>query len=181
MSEGKIDFDLLRQVLSEELVEGDDERYRLDWVGKKASLFKANLSIDKTLRPCVDESVAFDTTENLYIGGDNFEVLKLIGESYLNKIKMIYIDPPYNTGKDFKIPTPIGEYNPDWAIVFEKSDKKEVYFIAETKGNCDLLQLKGAEEAKIAYAKKYFGCLNDDNISYDCVASYEELIEKVLG
>jgi len=83
--------------------------------------------------------------------------------------------------KDFKIPTPLGEYNPDWAIVFEKSDKKEVFFIAETKGNCDLLQLKGAEEAKIAYAKKYFECLNDDNISYDCVASYEELIEKVLG
>jgi len=101
ISEGKVDFDLLHQVLSEELVEGSDERYRLDWVGKRASLLKANRSIDKTLRPCVDESVNFDTTENLYIEGDNFEVLKLIGESYLNKIKMIYIDPPYNTGKDF--------------------------------------------------------------------------------
>ena len=83
--------------------------------------------------------------------------------------------------KDFKIPTPIGEYNPDWAIVFEKSDKKEVYFIAETKGDCNLLQLKGAEEAKIAYAKKYFGALSDESIAYDCISSYEELIERVLG
>ena len=101
MSEGKVDFDLLRQMLSDELVEGSDERYRLDWVGKKASLLKANSSIDKTLRPCREESVAFDTTQNLYLEGDNFEVLKLIQESYLGKVKMIYIDPPYNTGKDF--------------------------------------------------------------------------------
>ena len=85
MSEGKVDFDLLRQMLSDELVEGVDERYRLDWVGKKASLLKANSSIDKTLRPCVEESVEFDTTQNLYIEGDNFEVLKLIQESYLGK------------------------------------------------------------------------------------------------
>ncbi len=96
-----IDFDLLKQQLSEVLVEDDDERYRLDWPGKKASLLKANTPITKTLRPCREESVNFDTTENLYIEGDNFEVLKILQESYLNKIKMIYIDPPYNTGKDF--------------------------------------------------------------------------------
>ncbi|MEA2050694.1 MAG: site-specific DNA-methyltransferase [Campylobacterota bacterium] len=96
-----IDFDLLRQMLSEDIIEGDEERYRLDWPGKKASLLKANSSISKTLRPCKEESVDFDTTQNLYIEGDNFEVLKLIQESYLGKIKMIYIDPPYNTGKDF--------------------------------------------------------------------------------
>lgn len=96
-----VDFDLLRQVLSGDLVEADDERYRLDWVGKKASLLKANTPITKTLRPCKEESVDFENTQNLYIEGDNFEVLKLIQESYLNKIKMIYIDPPYNTGKDF--------------------------------------------------------------------------------
>ncbi|MBU1659196.1 site-specific DNA-methyltransferase [bacterium] len=101
VSESKIDFDLLRQILSESIVEGDEERYRLDWVGKKASLLKANSSINKTLRPCVNESVDFENTQNLYIEGDNFEVLKLLSESYLNKIKMIYIDPPYNTGKDF--------------------------------------------------------------------------------
>ena len=96
-----IDFDLLRQMLSEDIVEGDEERYRLDWPGKKASLLKANTSINKTLRPCKEESVDFDNTQNLYIEGDNFEVLKILSESYLNKIKMIYIDPPYNTGKDF--------------------------------------------------------------------------------
>lgn len=96
-----VDFDLLRQVLSNCIVEDENERYRLDWPGKKASLFKANTPITKTLRPCREESVNFDTTENLYIEGDNFEVLKILQESYLGKIKMIYIDPPYNTGNDF--------------------------------------------------------------------------------
>jgi adenine-specific DNA-methyltransferase len=96
-----VDFDLLKQALSDVLVEGEDERYRLDWPGKKLSLLKANTPIDKTLRPCREESVNFDTTENLYIEGDNFEVLKILQESYLGKIKMIYIDPPYNTGNDF--------------------------------------------------------------------------------
>jgi adenine-specific DNA-methyltransferase len=96
-----VDFDLLKQALSKSLVEDENERYRLDWPGKKASLLKANTPITKTLRPCRDESVNFDTTENLYIEGDNFEVLKILQESYLGKIKMIYIDPPYNTGNDF--------------------------------------------------------------------------------
>jgi adenine-specific DNA-methyltransferase len=96
-----IDFDLLKQVLSKDIVEGDDERYRLDWPGKKTSLLKANMPITKTLRPCREGSVNFDTTENLYIEGDNFEVLKVLQESYLGKVKMIYIDPPYNTGNDF--------------------------------------------------------------------------------
>lgn len=96
-----VDFELLKQVLSKNLVEDDNERYRLDWPGKKASLLKANTPITKTLRPCREESVNFDTTENLYIEGDNFEVLKILQESYLGKIKMIYIDPPYNTGNDF--------------------------------------------------------------------------------
>jgi adenine-specific DNA-methyltransferase len=96
-----IDFDLLKQDLSHVLVDDDSERYRLDWPGKKASLLKANTPITKTLRPCREESVNFDTTENLYIEGDNFEGLKILQESYLGKIKMIYIDPPYNTGKDF--------------------------------------------------------------------------------
>lgn len=96
-----VDFDLLKQVLSKDIVEGDDERYRLDWPGKKASLLKANMPITKTLRPCREESVNFETTENLFIEGDNFEVLKILQESYLGKVKMIYIDPPYNTGNDF--------------------------------------------------------------------------------
>jgi len=96
-----VDFDLLKTALSKDVVEGDDERYRLDWPGKKASLLKANTPITQTLRPCREESVNFDTTENLYIEGDNFEVLKILQESYLGKIKIIYIDPPYNTGRDF--------------------------------------------------------------------------------
>lgn len=96
-----IDFDILKQYLSKELVEGDRERFRLDWPGKKASILKANTPIAKTLRPVRADSVDFDTTENVYIEGDNFEVLKVLQESYLGKIKMIYIDPPYNTGKDF--------------------------------------------------------------------------------
>ncbi len=93
-----VDFDLLKQELSKQIVDDDNERYRLDWPGKKRSLLKANTPIDKTLRPVREDSVNFDTTENLYIEGDNFEALKILQESYLGKIKMIYIDPPYNTG-----------------------------------------------------------------------------------
>lgn len=96
-----IDLDLLRQELSEDIVEGPQERYRLDWPGKREALALANAPIRKTLRPCKDESVDFDTTQNLYIEGDNLDALKLLQETYLGKIKMIYIDPPYNTGNDF--------------------------------------------------------------------------------
>lgn len=96
-----IDFDLLRQHLSKDIVEWDDERYRLDRPGKRQSILKANTPITKTLRPVREESVDFDTTQNLYIEWDNFEVLKILQESYLGKVKMIYIDPPYNTGSDF--------------------------------------------------------------------------------
>ena len=95
-----VNFDLLRQMLSGDVVEGD-EAYEFTWVGKKAAIVEANKPIRKTLRPCPEESVAWDTTENLYIEGDNLDVLKLLQESYLGKVKMIYIDPPYNTGSDF--------------------------------------------------------------------------------
>lgn len=95
-----INFDTLRSMLSEDIAEGN-EVYELTWVGKKAAIAEANRPIRKTLRPCVEESVNWDTTENLYIEGDNLEVLKLLQENYLNKVKMIYIDPPYNTGNDF--------------------------------------------------------------------------------
>ncbi|WP_209403655.1 site-specific DNA-methyltransferase [Pseudozobellia sp. WGM2] len=101
-AEGKaIDFDLLKQELNHAVVEGNKERYRLEWPGKKEAIVTANLPTTKTLRPIREDSVDFDNTENLYIEGDNLEVLKLLQESYLGKIKMIYIDPPYNTGKDF--------------------------------------------------------------------------------
>ena len=95
-----VNFELLKQMLSPDVVDGD-EAYEFTWVGKKASIVEANKPIRKTLRPCPEESKDWDTTENLYIEGDNLEVLKLLQESYLNKVKMIYIDPPYNTGNDF--------------------------------------------------------------------------------
>jgi adenine-specific DNA-methyltransferase len=96
-----VDFDQLRQELSDSIVEGPQERYHLNWPGKREALITANAPIAKTLRPCRDESVNFDTTQNLFIEGDNLEVLKLLQETYLGKVKMIYIDPPYNTGRDF--------------------------------------------------------------------------------
>jgi adenine-specific DNA-methyltransferase len=96
-----VDFDLLRQELSDHIVEGPQERYHLDWPGKRAAAFAANAPIAKTLRPVREESVDFDTTKNLFIEGDNLDGLKLLQESYLGKVKLIYIDPPYNTGNDF--------------------------------------------------------------------------------
>ena len=103
-----IDFDKLRQELACEVVEGAEERYQFTWPDKRAAIRLANSPINKTLRPCREESVDFDNTENLYIEGDNLEVLKLLRENYLGKVKMIYIDPPYNTGNDFV-------YNDDFA------------------------------------------------------------------
>ncbi len=95
-----INFELLKQMLSPDVVDGD-ERYEFTWVGKEGGNCRSNKPIRKTLRPCIEESKDWDTTENLYIEGDNLEVLKLLQESYLGKVKMIYIDPPYNTGNDF--------------------------------------------------------------------------------
>ncbi|MGO4281535.1 site-specific DNA-methyltransferase [Cupriavidus sp. RAF20_2] len=97
----RVDFDQLRQELSEVIVEGPQERYHLNWPGKREALLTANAPIAKTLRPCREESVDFDTTKNLFIEGDNLDALKLLQETYLGKVKLVYIDPPYNTGKDF--------------------------------------------------------------------------------
>ena len=99
--ERAIDVDVLRQEISCKVVDGKDERYQFTWPDKKKAVLLANTPINKTLRPCREESVDFDNTENLYIEGDNLEVLKLLHETYLGKVKMIYIDPPYNTGNDF--------------------------------------------------------------------------------
>ena len=117
-----IDFDLLKQELSTSIVEGLQERYQLNWPGKREALLTANAPIAKTLRPCRAESVDFDTTQNLYIEGDNLDALKLLQETYLGKVKMIYIDPPYNTGNDFI-------YEDDFAenteAYFERSNQKD--------------------------------------------------------
>ena len=107
-----INFEMLKQMLSDSVIDGD-EAYEFTWVGKKESIVEANRPIRKTLRPCKEESVNWDSTENLYIEGDNLEVLKLLQESYLGKVKMIYIDPPYNTGNDFI-------YNDDFKISSEE-------------------------------------------------------------
>ena len=107
-----INFETLKQMLSDEIVDGD-ESYEFTWVGKKAAIIEANKPIRKTLRPCKEKSVNWDNTENLYIEGDNLEVLKLLQESYLGKIDVIYIDPPYNTGNDFI-------YNDDFKLSSEE-------------------------------------------------------------
>ena len=110
-----INFELLKQMLSPDVVDGD-ERYEFTWVGKKAAIVEANKPIRKTLRPCKEESKDWDTTENLYIEGDNLEVLKLLQESYLGKVKMIYIDPPYNTGNDFIYADDFRMSGEEWSV-----------------------------------------------------------------
>ena len=101
VKEGKIDFNALKQELSKDLIDKNKEKYQLTWYGKKESIVNANSTSFSTLRPLINESVKFDSSKNIYIEGDNLEVLKVLQESYLNKIKCIYIDPPYNTGNDF--------------------------------------------------------------------------------
>ena len=108
-----VDFDMLKQELSHVVIDGDKERYTMTWPDKKQAILTANAPIAKTLRPCREESVDFDHTQNLYIEGDNLDVLKLLRETYLGKIKVIYIDPPYNTGNDFV-------YNDDFAVDTEE-------------------------------------------------------------
>ena len=115
--EKAIDFEILKQELSKIIVDGKEERYQMNWPGKKEAILRANAPTNMTLRPCKEESVNFDTTENLYIEGDNLEVLKLLRETYLNKVKMIYIDPPYNTGNDSFV------YDDEFAMSPEEFEK----------------------------------------------------------
>ncbi len=121
-----INFELLKQMLSNDVIEGE-EAYEFTWVGKKAAIVEANKTTRKTLRPCKEESVDWDNTENLYIEGDNLEVLKLLQESYLSKIKMIYIDPPYNTGSDFiyrdNFKTSTNDYEGDLGIFDDNGNR----------------------------------------------------------
>ncbi len=132
--EKAIDFDILKQELSKVIVEGREERYQMNWPGKKEAILTANAPINKTLRPYRDEneSVDFDTTENLYIEGDNLEVLKLLQETYLNKIKMIYIDPPYNTGNDSFV------YNDDFSMSNEDFSEASGQYDEDGNMNYDI-------------------------------------------
>ena len=121
-----VDFDVLKQEMSDTLIDDREERYKMTWPDKKKSILLANTPISATLRPCKEESVNFDTTENLYIEGDNLDVLKLLQETYLGKIKMIYIDPPYNTGNDFI-------YNDDFAM--DSDDYADISGQYDEQGN----------------------------------------------
>lgn len=117
-----VDFDVLKQELSDSLIEAGQERYQMTWPDKKKSVLLANSAISATLRPCREESVDFDTTQNLYIEGDNLDILKLLRETYLGKVKMIYIDPPYNTGHDSFV------YNDCYSMDEEKFLKAGGYY-----------------------------------------------------
>ena len=131
----KIDFDMLKQELSHSLVEGREERYQFTWPDKKQAILTANAPINKTLRPCREESVNFDTTENLYIEGDNLEALKLLQETYLGKIKMIYIDPPYNTGNDFVYEDDFAQDASDYIANSGQTDEDGNRLVANTESN----------------------------------------------
>lgn len=130
-----VDFDQLRQELSDSIVEGPQERYRLDWPGKREALLAANAPIAKTLRPCREESVDFDTTKNLFIEGDNLEALKLLQETYLGKVKMIYIDPPYNTGNDFIYKDDFAENTEEFLKRSNQKDAEGNRLVANTEAN----------------------------------------------
>lgn len=130
-----IDFDLLRQELSDHVVEGPQERYRLDWPGKRKALLAANAPIRKTLRPVREESVNFDNTKDLFIEGDNLEALKLLQESYLGKVKLIYIDPPYNTGNDFIYNDDFAETTAEYLERSGQIDESGARLVANTESN----------------------------------------------
>lgn len=130
-----IDFDQLRQELSNAIVEGPQERYQLNWPGKREALLTANAPIAKTLRPCREESVDFDTTQNLFIEGDNLDALKLLQETYLGKIQIVFIDPPYNTGKDFLYADNFRENAGDYFIRSQQQDTDGRRLVANTEAN----------------------------------------------
>lgn len=130
-----VDFDQLRQELAESIVEGPQERYHLNWPGKREALLTANAPIAKTLRPCRDESVDFDSTKNLFIEGDNLDALKLLRETYLGKVKMIYIDPPYNTGNDFIYEDDFAEDAEGYLRRSNQTDESGNRLVANTAAN----------------------------------------------
>ena len=130
-----VDFDQLRQELSDSIVEGPQERYQLNWPGKREALLTANAPIAKTLRPAPGESVDFENTKNLFIEGDNLEALKLLQETYLGKVKMIYIDPPYNTGKDFIYEDDFAESTEEFLIKSNQKDESGNRLVANTESN----------------------------------------------
>ena len=130
-----VDFDKLRQLLSSDIVEGNEERYQFTWPDKRKAILAANAPINATLRPCPEESVNFDTTQNLYIEGDNLDVLKCLKETYLHKVKMIYIDPPYNTGNDFVYEDDFAESSAEYLANSGQFDEQGNRLVTNTESN----------------------------------------------
>lgn len=130
-----IDFDKLRQLLSSDIVEGNEERYQFTWPDKRKAILAANAPISATQRPCPEESVNFDTTQNLYIEGDNLDVLKCLKETYLHKVKMIYIDPPYNTGNDFVYEDDFAESAAEYLVNSGQFDEQGYRLVTNTESN----------------------------------------------
>ncbi|WP_442907555.1 site-specific DNA-methyltransferase [Kineococcus sp. G2] len=179
-----IDFDALRQELSHHIVDGPQERYQLDWPGKRAAAFATNAPIAKTLRPAREESVDFDTTKNLFIEGDNLEALKLLQESYLGKVNLIYIDPPYNTGNDFVYEDDFAESSADYLM--RSGQKSEIgdRLVANTEANgrfhSDWLSMM---YSRLKLAR---GLLTDDGVIVVAISDHEHgnlrlLLDQVLG
>ncbi len=179
-----VDFDALRQELSDHIVEGPQERYQLDWPGKRAAAFAANAPIAKTLRPVREESVDFDTTKNLFIEGDNLEALKLLQESYLGKVKVIYIDPPYNTGNDFVYEDVFAESSADYLARSGQKSETGDRLVANTEANgrfhSDWLSMM---YSRLKLAR---GLLSDDGVIIAAIGDHEHanlrlLLDQVFG
>ncbi len=179
-----VDFDLLRQELSDSIIEGPQERYHLDWPGKRQALITANAPIAKTLRPVRDESVNFDTTQNLFIEGDNLEALKLLQETYLGKVKMIYIDPPYNTGNDFVYDDDFAESAAEFLAKSNQVDEAGNRLVANTASNgrfhSDWLSMM---YSRLKLAKNL---LSDDGVVFTSIddaeaASLKQILSEVFG
>jgi len=179
-----LDFDLLRQELSGHIVEGPQERYHLDWPGKREALLAANAPIAKTLRPCREESVDFDTTKNLFIEGDNLDALKLLQETYLGKVKMIYIDPPYNTGNDFIYQDDFAENAEEFLKRSNQKDDEGNRLIANTEANgrfhSDWLSMM---YPRLKLARNFLSengviCISIDDIEK---ANLRKLLDEVFG
>lgn len=179
-----VDFDQLRQELSDSIVEGPQERYRLDWPGKREALMASNAPIAKTLRPARDESLSFDTTNNLFIEGDNLESLKLLQESYLGRVKLIYIDPPYNTGNDFVYEDDFAESSDEFLRRSNQVDQLGNKLIANSTSNgrfhSDWLSMM---HARLQLARNL---LRDDGVIFISIddneqANLKRLCDEVFG
>ncbi len=174
-----IDFDQLRQELSKDVVEGNEERYRFEWPDKRNAIRLANAPTTDTLRPCRKDSVDFDNTKNLYIEGDNLEVLKLLREDYLGKVKMIYIDPPYNTGKDFVYNDDFAQSADDYIANSGQEDEEGNRLVANTENNgrfhTDWLNMI---YPRLKVAKDL---LNEDGVMFVSIDEHEvENLKKVI-